>query len=425
MRRLSLTFLLLLSCIIIFPTGCAVNAPKADQYNLEHPRVQPGVETLFRDPQFFKLIKGKRVGLITNPTGVDSKLNSTIDLIHQHPDVTLAKLFGPEHGVRGNEHAGDKVADQNDPKTGVPMLSLYGKTRRPPKEYLDDLDVMIYDMQDVGSRSYTYIYTMAYAMEECAKRAIPFLVLDRPNPCGGIVSGNILDMSDGTSFVGLYAIPYMYGMTPGEVALLFNDKFNEVKCNLTVVPMHGYSHDMLQWDTGLPFVPTSPNIPSAKHAFYYNLTGIIGELNDVTIGVGYPLAFEVIAAPWIDRDDFVAALKAENIPGLLVMPISFKPYASRFSGEQVNGAQFYISDYNKIRPVEAQIHMMEVLQKLYPNQGLFIEENPRRDMFDKVMGQKSIRRRIAEGQSAESIIASYQKDVQDFLVMRKPYLLYE
>ncbi len=388
--------------------------------------VKPGIETLLTEPGYLDLVRGKRVGLITNATGVDSKLRSTIDLLNDHPEVQLVKLFGPEHGVRGDVYAGDKVEDQVDARTGIPELSLYGSTRRPPKEYLEGLDVMIYDIQDVGSRSYTYIYTMAYAMEECGKAGIPFIVLDRPNPCGGIISGNILDMSQGTSFVGLYAVPYMYGMTPGEVAKLFNKEFNEVECDLTVVPLTNYERWMHQWDTGLPFVPSSPNIPSAKHAFYYNLTGIIGELRrDVTIGVGYPLAFEVIAAPFIDGHAFAQAMNDKEIPGLLARPITFKPYASTYEGEVVHGAQFIITDYRIIRPVEAQIFMMEVLQEMYPEKGLFNDDNPRRAMFDKVMGQKEIREMILEGKSAEEIIEFYKPDVLEFVELRKPYLIYK
>lgn len=431
MKLRTLLLLLVVVACALSQGGCATvrakktaQAEKTDSYTIA-PRVTLGVERLLNEPEYFKLIKGKRIGLITNPSGVDHNLVSTIDLLHKNPETKLVKLFGPEHGVRGDEHAGDSVADSHDKATGTPTFSLYGKTRRPPPEFLEGLDVMIYDIQDVGSRSYTYIYTMAYAMEACAEANIPFIVLDRPNPCGPTVSGNILDESQGTSFVGLYAIPYQYGMTPGETAQLFNDKFNKKKCNLTVVPMSGYHRDMMQWDTGLAFVPTSPNIPHAPSAVFYNLTGIIGELDDVSIGVGYPLAFEVIAAPYIDRDKFVAAMRAKNIPGLMVMPISFKPYASKFKGEVVHGAQFFITDYRKIQPVEAQIHMMEVLQAQYPEKNLFAEDSKRRDMFDKVMGDKKIRQQILAGTSAETIIASYQKDVAAFMEMRKPYLIYQ
>lgn len=400
------------------------NTAEADQYSLENPAVKPGVEVLLENDFYLAMLKGKRVGLITNPTGVDSKLNSTVDLLHNHPDITITALYGPEHGVRGNVWAGDKVEDAVDPRTGVPEFSLYGATRRPPPHYLENIDVMIYDIQDVGSRSYTYIYTMAYAMEECGKAGIPFMVLDRPNPCGDIVSGNILDAEQGTSFVGLYEIPYMYGMTPGELAMMFNDHYTETKCDLTVVPMEGYRSNMAHWDTGLPFVPSSPNVPNPRTAFYYNLTGIIGELNDVSIGVGYPLAFELIAAPYINGQEFTDALREKNIPHLMVRPIALKPYAYHFKDENIEGAQFFISDFYKIQPVEAQIHMMEVLQRLYPERGLFADDNPRRGMFDKVMGDAGIRRAILEGKSAEEIIAGYQPRVEEFMKRRAEYLVY-
>jgi uncharacterized protein YbbC (DUF1343 family) len=281
-------------------------------------KVMPGVEVLFAEDEYLNMLKGKRIGLITNPTGVDSKCNSTIDLIHQHPDLTLAKLYGPEHGVRGDAYAGEKLANTVDKRTGVPVMSLYGKTRRPTKEMLDGIDIMVYDIQDVGSRSYTYIYTMAYCMEECAKRGIPFVVLDRPNPCGAhIVDGNILDTDEYKTFVGLYEIPYQYGLTPGETAYMFNKEYNSDECELFIVPMKGYKRSMMQWDTGLPFIPTSTHIPRADVAVYYNLTGIIGEVRHVSIGVGYTLPFEVIAAPWIDRYKLTEALRAKNLPGLL------------------------------------------------------------------------------------------------------------
>lgn len=395
-----------------------------DQHNIERPIVKLGLERLLNEPEFLALVKGKRVGLITNPTGTDSKLRSTIDLLHEHPDITLAKLYGPEHGVRGDIYAGDKVENDVDTKTGVPMVSLYGK-KPSIEEFLGGIDVMIYDIQDVGSRSYTYIYTMSYGMEVCAEGKIPFIVLDRPNPCGAdLVSGNVLNMEEGTSGVGKYAIPYMYGMTPGETAKLFNDNFLKAKCDLTVIPMTGYKREMLQWDTGLPFVISSPNVPHAESAMYYNLTGILGELNEISIGVGYPLAFEVIIAPWIDGEKFAAELTKANIPGLMVRPITVKPMASKFQGETCRGVQFFISDYRKIKPVEAQIKMMEILQRIHPEQNLFAEENKRRDMFDKVMGTKSIRRRLHAGESAEAIIADYQPRLAEFMTLREKYLIY-
>lgn len=395
------------------------------------PAVKPGIEVLLEEPEFLALVTGKRVGLITNPTGVDHQLRSTIDLLHQHPDITLAALYGPEHGVRGDVYAGDKVADATDERTGVPVFSLYGATRRPTPEMLEGIDVMIYDIQDVGSRSYTFIYTMAYGMEACGEAGIPFLVLDRPNPAGAnIVDGNILN-PEFSSFVGLYAIPYQYGMTPGEVALMFNAEFNSTACELTVVPMRGYTRDMWQWHTGLPFVPPSNHIPRADVATYYNLTGIIGEIRHISIGVGYTLPFETLAAPWIDRYALTEALTELNLPGLLFRPISYQPRYGAFgpaqgrAAETCHGVQIFITDYNAVRPVTAQIHMMVTLQRLFPDSGLFTDEHAGRTLFDKVMGTDIVRQQVLAGASAEEILAGFEPALSEFMATRAKYLMYE
>ncbi|MBI1290369.1 DUF1343 domain-containing protein [bacterium] len=392
---------------------------------MENAPVKSGLEVLLGDENWLAQLKGKRVGLITTPTGVDSKMNSTVDLLNNHPDIQLVKLFGPEHGVRGDAYAGDHVDDAVDPRTGIPEKSLYGKTRRPPKEYLEGLDVMVYDIQDIGSRSYTYIYTMAYAMEACGEAGIPFIVLDRPNPCGPMVSGNILNSEEYKTFVGLYAIPYQYAMTPGEVAQLFNDKFNKTRCDLTVVPMSGYQRWMLQGDTGLPWVPSSPHIPDPKHAVYYNLTGIIGELPTVSIGVGYTTPFETIAAPWIDGYKLAEDLNARNLAGVRFRPVTYKPFYSRFKDKPITGVHIQITNYRTVQPVEVQIHIMEALQAMYPEQGIFTDEKAKGCLFDEVNGTDSIRQRILAGDKAEDIIRDYQPAVAEFQVMAKPYLIYD
>ena len=418
----------ILAALAFAATPDAATAQSRESFRATTPTVTPGVEVLFSDPTYFALIKGKKVGLITNPTGVDSKLTSTIDLLHNHPEVTLVRLFAPEHGVRGEAYAGVHVDDGVDSKTGAPITSLHGgrDRRRPSKESLEGIDVMLYDIQDIGSRSYTYIYTMAYSMEECAKANIPFLVLDRPNPAGAhIVDGNILNPEEYSTFVGLYATPYQYGMTPGEVAGLFNQTFNSDRVNLTVVPMKGYKRNMWQWDTGLPFVPTSTHIPSARHAVYYNLTGIIGEIPHISIGVGYTLPFEVIAAPWIKADEFVAELRKHDLPGMLIRPISFKPSYSRFSGEMIHGAHFVITDYDAVRPVTAQITFMEVIQKLYPEAGLFTDEKAEKCLFDEVMGTLSVRTAILAGKSAKEITADWPAQMAAFETLRTPHLIYK
>jgi uncharacterized protein YbbC (DUF1343 family) len=418
-----------LAVLLAVQTSCVTFLPEApsspaDPLVTENPLVKSGVEVLLAEKEFLSLLKGKRVGLITNPTGVDSKLRSTVDLLHEHPEIEVVALFGPEHGVRGDAYAGDKVEDAVDERTGIKELSLYGKTRRPPVEYLENIDVMVYDIQDIGSRSYTYIYTMAYAMEECGKKGIPFVVLDRPNPCGPMVSGNILNPQEGTSFVGLYAIAYQYGMTPGEVAQMFNNEYNANECELIVVPMRGYRRSMLQADTGLPWVPTSPHIPDPKHAVYYNMTGIIGEMPTLSIGVGYTTPFEKVAGPGVDGHALAQNLNARNLPGVRFRPLTYRPFYAAFKGQPINGVHIVITNYRTVQPVEVQLHIMEALQALHPEKDFFGAAADK-SLFDKVMGTKSIRQRIIAGEKAADIIASYQDDVAAWMVKREPYLIYE
>ena len=419
-------------------TGKPVASAKSgntEHYHVVSPAVTPGVEVLFQDPKYFSLIKGKKVGLITNPTGVDHTLESTIDLLFANKDVKLIRLYAPEHGVRGDAYAGEKVGNEVDKKTGVSVISVYGmKGHRPDDAALKDVDVMIYDIQDVGSRSYTYIYSMALAMEECGKRKIPFIVLDRPNPSGAhIVDGNILNEKEYSTFVGMFAIPYQYGMTPGETAQLFNNEFNKTKCDLTVVPMKGYKRNMMQWDTGLPFVPSSTHIPSAKHAVYYNLTGILGEIPAVSIGVGYTLPFECVAAPWIDPNKFTEELRKENLPGLAFRPISFRPSYSRFSAQatvdkkpqMANGVHIIITDYDAVRPVTAQAHIMAVLQRLYPEQGVFSDEKAKKCLFDEVNGTDQVRKDLLAGKTGDQITADWPRQRAEFELKRQKYLIYK
>jgi uncharacterized protein YbbC (DUF1343 family) len=414
----------LLSLMLLASAGCAI--VRVEPFNLENPTVKPGVEVLFDEPEFLNLVRGKRVGLITNPTGVDSKLRSTVDLLHEHPEIELVALFGPEHGVRGQYFAGDHVEDAPDPKTGIPAYSLYGKTRRAKPEWLENVDVLVYDIQDIGSRSYTFIYTMAYAMESAAEHGIPFVVLDRPNPIGGhIVDGNILNTDEYKTFVGLYPIAYQYGMTAGEAARMFNKEYNTAECELHVVPMRGYRRDMMYWETGLPWVLPSQHIPQWQHAAYYNLTGIIGEIREVNIGVGYTTPFETIAAPWINADEFADALNAKKLPGLLFRPISYTPRYNNYVGELINGVHITITDYHKVRPVTAQIHSMETIQRLYPEVGMFTDEKAQRWLFDEVNGTLSIRTQILEGKTADEIVAGYQNDVNEWLRVREKYLIYK
>ena len=307
------------------------------------PVVKPGIEVL-RDRGFDMLI-GKRVGLVTNPSGVDRHLNSTVDILFNAPGVNLVALYGPEHGVRGDVYAGDKVADSKDEATGLPVYSLYGATRKPTPEMLEGIDVMVYDIQDVGVRSYTFISTLGLVMEACAAKDIEVVVLDRPNPLGGNKIEGCYVEQPFNSFVSQYKIPYIYGLTVGELAELINEeglnrgqKGNQpaVKCRLKVVPMQGWSRDMLYEDTGLPWVLPSPNIPFKDTPMYYAAAGVCGELYGfMNIGIGYTLPFQLFGALWLDPVKLKERLDSYNLPGISFRTIWFKPFSGSQKGELV------------------------------------------------------------------------------------------
>ena len=272
MKRVLLLVTILMLALSAFPAEKEVFAHKKNKNN----RVTPGVEVLLDDQK--ELLKGKKVGLITNPTGIDSKMNSIVDLLDEDPDIELTALFGPEHGVRGDAQAGAYVESYIDEKTGLPVYSLYGQTKKPTPEMLENVEVLVFDIQDVGTRHYTYIYTMAYAMEAAKENNIPIVVLDRPNPLGGLsVDGPVLE-PEFSSFIGMYPIPTKHGMTAGELAFFFNEEFN-IGADLKVVKMKGWKRSMDYDDTGLPFVLPSPNIPTVSTTFVYPATGLIEGTN--------------------------------------------------------------------------------------------------------------------------------------------------
>ncbi len=383
-------------------------------------RVKPGIDVLLAEQ--LDLVKGKNVGLITNPTGVNSQLQSTIDLLYNHPAVNLVAIFGPEHGARGNVHAGDKIDDIVDEKTGIRIFSLYGKNRKPSQEMLENVDVLIYDIQDIGCRSYTYIYTMSYSMEAARESNIPFIVLDRPNPLGGeLVDGPILEKQY-KSFVGMYPIPYVYGLTCGEVAKYFNKEY-DINCDLKVVKMSGWKREMTFEDTGLQWIPTSPHIPHAISALYYPTTGIIGELHTLDIGIGYTNPFEFLGQTWIDGSELAEELNSRNIHGIYFRPIYYTPYYFKNEKEHLQGVHLHIYDDQNFKPVEAQMHMLTAVKKLYPDQDFF---NPNRNaMFDKVVGLSDLREDINNGVTAEEIINTWRKDVKNFKEKSQKYYLYD
>ena len=369
-----------------------------------------------------ELVKGKRVGLVTNPSGVNGKLQATSDILFLHPDVNLTAYYGPEHGIRGAIHAGWNVADTLDPKTALPIYSLYGKRRKPSAESLQNVDVIIIDIQDIGIRAYTYIYTMAMVMEAAAENGKQVIVLDRPNPIGGeLVEGNLVK-EPFFSFVGLYPIPYHYGMTIGELALLFNTEY-DINCDLKVVPMIGWQRDMF-WDaTGLSWVPTSPHVPHWETILHMGATGTFGELGVLSEGVGYTSPFEMVGAPWIDGEDFAEKLNTLHIEGVFFRPLYFRPYYLHYQGEICQGVQLHILDARKFRPYSAGLKIMQAHIELYPDHDLFAKKD-RVSMFNKVVGNDAIKEALQNGKSVDEIEASWQPELDAFKTIREKYLLY-
>ena len=394
--------------------------------DLSEPRVKLGNEVLAQTK--FKALAGKRVGLITNPSGVNSRLESTIDLLRAAPNVKLVALFGPEHGIYGDVPAGDKIASRTDVRTGLPVHSLYGETRRPTPEMLKGLDALVYDLQDTGCRSYTFISTMGVAMEAAGAAGIEFIVLDRPNPLGGVrVEGPMVEQENRRSFVSRWDVPYVYGMTCGELARMINEQgWITNRCKLTVVPLKGWKRTMVWRDTGLPWVPTSPHVPHGESPLFQVATGMLGEIGGVNIGVGYTLPFQCIAATNVNPQQLAVALNDYKLPGVRFQPVTFQPYYAAFKGEVIGGAQLYFTDPAHAPLTAINYYALEALKKV-AGRDLFEEArkaNKKFDMFDKVNGTDATRLALQNGKSATEVVQAWQANEAAFRKARKPYLLY-
>lgn len=395
------------------------------------PVVKTGIEVL-RDRGFDILI-GKRVGLVTNPSGVDRYLNSTVDILYNAPGVKLVALYGPEHGVRGDVYAGGKVADTKDEATGLPVYSLYGSTRKPTPEMLEGIDVMVYDIQDVGVRSYTFISTLGLVMEACAAKDIEVVVLDRPNPLGGYKIEGCYVERPFNSFVSQYRIPYVYGLTVGELAELINEEgLNRgqkgdqapVKCRLKVVPMEGWTRDMVYEDTKLPWVLPSPNIPFKDTPMYYAAAGVCGELYGfMNIGIGYTLPFQIFGALWLDPVKLKERLDSYNLPGISFRTIWFKPFSGSQKGELVKGLQYFFTDYEKARLTDTQFYVMQAVAELYPDKKAF-EVITGYGLFDKVCGTDYVRLEFAKRYKVADIQDYWRKDEESFRRLSQRYHIY-
>ncbi|MCD4711092.1 MAG: DUF1343 domain-containing protein [Bacteroidales bacterium] len=387
-------------------------------------QVKTGIEVIA--DREFDLLRGKRVGLVTNPTGVDGSLRSTIDILHDH--VNLTALFGPEHGVRGNFSAGDHVGDQVDVQTGIPVYSLYGKNRKPSRESLENVDVIVFDIQDIGVRSYTYISTMGLVMEAAAEMNKEVVVLDRPNPLGGVrVEGPLVE--DGFhSFVSPYSIPYVYGLTCGELALMLNGEGmleGGKKCRLQVVPMEGWHREMTFGATGLPWVPTSPHIPDYHTVYFYPATGIIGELDPNMIGIGYTLPFQVLVTENIDAAQLANAMNALKIEGVVFRPIWFKPYYMAKKGVPLQGVQTHLTDPLRAPLTTIQFWFLQEARKLDPAFDPFEGKEDRYRMFDMVCGSDHLRTSIMTNFDFSELLEFWNRDADRFRERSIQYYLYK
>lgn len=401
-----------------FTATFADNNGKAKEKNN---KFQLGVEILLDEQK--ELIEGKRVGLITNPTGVDQELNSIVDVLHNDPDVDLTKLYGPEHGVRGSAQAGEYVDYYIDETTGLPVYSLYGETRKPTSEMLENIDVLVFDIQDVGTRFYTYIYTMAYAMEAAEENGIPFVVLDRPNPLGGArVQGPVLN-PEYSSFVGKYPIPLRHGMTVGELSKLFNNEF-DIGADLTVVEMNGWKRNMYYEDTPLEFVMPSPNMPTADTAMVYPGAALV-EGTNASEGRGTTKPFELLGAPYVNSTEFAATLNEFNLPGVDFRAASFTPAFSKHRGTLSHGVQIHVTHKQSFNPVKTGLHIVKTLHDMYPEDFAFRTKNSSGvSFFDLLVGNGWIRESIEEGKSVEYMAEKWKNDLNEFINLREGYLLY-
>lgn len=388
-------------------------------------QVKLGIDVLKQHD--FDVLKGKRVGLLTNATGVDASMQSTIDVLNSAEDVKLVSLFAPEHGVRGNVYAGGTVSASVDQKTGLKVHSLYGKTKKPTVEMLKDVDAIVYDIQDVGCRSYTFVSSLGLLMEAAGENDKEVVVLDRPNPLGGNKIEGPLVYDGYFSFISKYPIPYIYGLTVGELATLLNEEgMTKKKCKLTVVPMEEWKRDMDYSQTGLRWVMTSPQIPTWQSAAYYPMSGIVGELGVLQIGVGYTIPFDAFAADWVNADSLADELNKMKLDGVTFRPIVYKPQFSALSGKIVYGVQVYVDDLKSARLTEVQFRVLEALHNLYPSKDIFgMCSDKTKKSFDNVCGSNKIRLEMSKRYKFDDVKDLWRDSETSWRRKSKKYHLYE
>lgn len=369
------------------------------------------------------LIDGKRVGLITNHTGLTTDLKNNIDLFYKHQDINLVKLFGPEHGVRGNVGAGDKVSNRIDEKTGLEIISLYGVNKKLPDEHIFDLDIIIFDIQDVGVRFYTYVSTLLYTLESCGKNNKELIVLDRMNPLGRKVEGNILK-KDFTSFIGLYPLPHRHGMTFGEIAKWANEEFS-LEAELNIIKCSGWEGKTFAEYNDLFWIPPSPGIPHFETALSYPISCML-EGTNISEGRGTAKPFEYIGAPWVDPQKLANELESKNLNGIRFRPVYFIPSFSKHEGNECGGVHLLIENEEILDSYFISLTIIKSLFDLYPEKTIWKKPKNKNHkyFFDLLMGTDEVRKKIDKKISIKNIINSWQEDLENFKNTRNKYLLY-
>ena len=372
----------------------------------------------------FEVVKNRRVGLVTNQTGVTGDMRHIADVLYESPKVELVALFAPEHGIRGDVQDGLAIESCVDVRTCLPVYSLYGEARKPAREMLSSIDVVLFDIQDVGARYYTYAYTMSYVMEAAAEVGIPLAVLDRPNPINGVsVEGNILD-PEFRSFVGRYPIPVRHGMTMGELATLFNVEHG-IDSDLKVMRMEGWSRDMWFDQTGLIWVQPSPNIPTLDTATVYPGMCLL-EGTNVSEARGTTRPFELAGSPWVDSSRLIAELRSRNIPGVLFRQAYFTPVFSKYAGKGCSGVQLHVTDRSLFKPFETGLHLVDAVRRLHPDKFEWVKRQPGSGYsFDMLAGTDRIRRQLSEGVPVTEIVDGFKAELSEFMELRRECLLYD
>ena len=400
--------------------ACAAGGSAGDRG--EEVRVLPGLEVLLRDSAH--LVRGKRVGFITNQTAITSDGRSGIDLLHASPEVNLVALFGPEHGLRGGIEGGEKIEGGIDAQTGVQVHSLYGATQRPTPEMLRNIDVLLFDMQDIGARPYTYVWTMAMAMEAAAAQKIPFVVLDRPNPITRRMEGPLMQMEMrrvAQAITGYYPVPLRHGMTVGEIARYINSEYN-IGAQLTVVPIDGWSPDMWFDETGLPWINPSPNIRSLEAALNY--AGLVlTEATNLTVGRGTPAPFTTVGAPWLDAARLLERVSQYDIPGVRLDTTSYTPEGEGwvpFRGERVRAVRITITDRDAYKPVWLTLVLLSEIKRQHPAEFKILNSG-----FTQMLGSHRAREAFDRGDDPRDIWQRWERELQAWSAVRSRYLLYQ